>query len=283
MPREPSVRVAFQGARGAYSEEAAGGALGGEPDRTVEPLPRETFSAVFDAVESGEADRGIVPIENSLAGSVRRNDDLLLERSATVVGESYLRIRHCLMALPGTRTEELSTVLSHPQALAQCRETLRELLPGAERRAAADTAGSARRVRREELAGVAAVASERAASVYGLEVLRRGVEDDPGNYTRFLLLGREAVDPGPDAKTSLLFSAPDEPGLLYRCLRAFAERDIDLTRIESRPLVGRPWEYVFYLDFRGRADREPARRALEELEGITDVLRVLGSYPRAEF
>lgn len=275
------LRVAFQGVPGAYSEEAAREALkddapGGEP-RT---LPRPTFEDVFDAVARGEADRGIVPIENSMAGSVRENFDLLLERGLPVVGETYLRVRHCLMALPGTEAADVTVVLSHPQALAQCASTLEEMLPGAERRPAADTAGSARRIRRRELAATAAVASERAARVHDLRILRRGIEDEPGNCTRFLLLARDPVRPGPDAKTSIAFSGPNEPGLLHRCLGVFARRGIDLTRIESRPSRGAAWEYVFFVDFRGSSADDRVEEALEELRGTATLVDVLGSYPR---
>lgn len=275
------MAVAFQGVRGAYSEEAAGLAVPGDDD-TVRPVPCPRFPDVFDAVSAGDVDLGIVPIENSLAGSIRENYDLLLERDLHVVGERYLPIRHCLMALPGTDLDDVRVVLSHPQALAQCAETLSGLLPDAEHRAESDTAGSARRIRREGAEAAAAVASERAAGAHGLRILRRGVEDHPGNVTRFLLLGDDPADPGPDAKTSVVFSGENEPGLLYRCLGSFARRGIDLTKIESRPLTGRPWEYVFYLDFRGRASDPEPRRALEEMGEITSLLRVLGSYRRRE-
>jgi len=273
------VRIAFQGVPGAYSEEAAHGALGPDDGRTVRAEPRPSFREVFDAVGRGAVDLGIVPIENSLAGSVRENYDLLLERDLEIVGEVYLRVRHCLMALPGTEPGDVEVVLSHPQALAQCTATLRETLPGAEHRAASDTAGSARRIRREGLRATAALASERAAEAHDLRILRRGMEDDDQNQTRFLLLGTEAVDPGPDARTSIVFSGPNEPGLLHRCLGVFARRGIDLTRIESRPLTGSPWEYVFYVDLRGRAEDAAVREALDELAGTVTLLETLGSYP----
>lgn len=274
-----AVRIAFQGVPGAYSEEAARRASGRRTSAGVDLEPRASFREVFDAVAGGDADLGIVPIENSLAGSVRENYDLLLERDLRVVGEVYLRIRHCLLALPDTEIDDVELVLSHPQALAQCASTLRDLLPGAEQRAASDTAGSARRIRREHLRSAAALASRRAAEVHGLRILRSGMEDVSANETRFLVLGTEPADPGADAKTSIVFSGPNEPGLLHRCLGAFARRGIDLTRIESRPLSGAPWEYVFYLDFRGRESDGPVQDALEELAGATTLLRTLGSYP----
>lgn len=276
---EPLLRIAYQGEPGAYSEEAARRV---RSEGSVRPVPCDTFEGVFDAVSAGRCERGIVPIENSLAGSVLKNYDLLLERDLRVVGESYLRIRHYLMALPGVEAPDVCTVLSHPQALSQCESSLRELLPEASHRAVADTAGSARLLVEEDRRDAAAIASERAARVHGLRILRRGIEDDPGNRTRFLLLGRELAEPGDDAKTSLAFSGPNEPGLLARCLSVFARRDIDLTKIESRPLRGSAWEYVFHLDFRGRADRGPGREALSQLEQIAGMLRVFGSYPRGE-
>ena len=280
MSDREQLRVAFQGERGAYSEEAAVRSPGGEEGAAIRTVPCHSFPDVFDAVAGASADLGIVPIENSLAGGVRESQDLLLERDLTVVGESYLRIRHCLLALPGTDPDDVEVVLSHPQALAQCSSKLEEVLPGAERRPAPDTAGSARRIRREGLRSAAALASERAASVHGLRILRRGMEDDAENHTRFLLLATEAVDPGPDAKTSLVFSGPNEPGLLHRCLGVFARRQIDLTRIESRPVAGAPWEYLFHLDLRGRSDEDPVLGALEELSEMATLLDVLGSYPR---
>lgn len=273
------LRVAFQGEPGAYSEEAAHEALDAA-GREIRTLPRPAFSDVFDAVARGEADLGIVPIENSMAGSVRDTFDLLLERDLPVVGESYLRVRHCLMALPGTSAADLEVVLSHRQALAQCASTLEETVPGAVLRPAPDTAGSARRIRREELASTGALASERAARVHDLRVLRRGMEDEPGNSTRFLLLGREPVEAGAEAKTSVAFSGPNEPGLLHRCLAVFARRGIDLTRIESRPLRGASWEYVFYVDFADSTGDDRVQSALEELRGTATMVKVLGSYPR---
>lgn len=278
MNRGGAVRIAFQGVRGAYSEEAARRAVGPGGASAVRAEPCPSFRDVFDAVD-GHADLGVVPVENSLAGSVRENYDLLLERDLEIVGELYLRVRHCLLALPGTEMDDVDVVLSHPQALSQCAASLRELLPGVERRAASDTAGSARRIREEGLESTAALASERAAEAHDLRILRRGMEDNAENQTRFLLLGTEPVDPGPNAKTSIAFSAPDEPGLLHRCLGAFARRDVDLTKIESRPLSDAPWEYVFYLDLRGSSDDPDVREALDELSGTTTFLRILGSYP----
>ncbi len=270
------IEVAFQGERGAFSEEAAVAALG--PD--IRPLPCRSFPDVFAAVVAGRAAYGVVPIENSLTGSIRENYDLLLAHELHIVGETEIRIRHCLLALPGVRLAGIRRVLSHPQALAQCERTLRELLPDAELVPVYDTAGSALIIRREGLRDAAAIAGRRAAEIHGMAVLAEDLADSPENYTRFLVLGREPVVPEGPAKTSIVFAAENVPGALHRCLEPFAMRGIDLTKIESRPLRERRWEYLFYVDFAGGAHEARCREALEELRGRTTFLRVLGSYPR---
>ncbi len=275
-------RVGFQGDRGAYSEQAALQLVGteGTAFRGIEPVPCATFDEVFEGVQGGAFQHGVVPIENSLAGSIHRNYDLLLRYDLSIVGECNLRVSHCLIAHPGVSLGEIRRVYSHPQALAQCEHSL-AALEGVEVIAAADTAGSVRLVKEEGWRDAAALASEGAAALYGMAVLRRGLEDEPHNYTRFLLLSSEAISPEGESKTSLAFAGRNEPGLLFKCLSAFALRDIDLTKIESRPIRGVPWEYVFYLDFSGSLADDRCRRAVEQLREMATLVRVFGSYPRA--
>jgi prephenate dehydratase len=274
--------VAFQGEPGAYSEQAAFDFFGS----VAQPVPRQSFDDVFGDVANGRADFGVVPVENSLGGSVHRNYDLLMRHNLQIVGEVIVRVRWFLYALPGVDLGGISRVISHWQALAQCEQTLSKLLPGAEREQVYDTAGSVKMLAEESRRDTAAIAGRRAHELYGLPILREGIEDDPTNFTRFIVLARDAHDESPhpgqaEHKTSIVFATRNQPGSLFRALAAFALRDIDLTKIESRPLQGSPWEYLFYLDFAGRADDPDCRRALDHLREFATLLRVLGSYPRA--
>ncbi|MGI6368298.1 MAG: prephenate dehydratase [Anaerolineae bacterium] len=273
------LRIGYQGEPGAYSEAATRALFGDE----VEAVPCDTFDQVFEQVESGAFDRGVVPVENSLAGSIHRNYDLLLQHTLHITAEHNLRVSHCLIAHPGARMEDLRHVYSHPQALAQCEQSL-SALPGIEIHATYDTAGSVKMVKESGDLTAAAIASARAAEIYGMQVLVHQFEDEKANYTRFVAISREPATPAPgvEAKTTVAFAGVNRPGLLWRCLSAFALRDIDLSKIESRPLKGVPWQYVFYVDMGGASQEGPGKRALDQLREMTTFVRVLGTYPRAD-
>jgi prephenate dehydratase len=276
MPKNPKyLTVAYQGEPGAYSETAASEYFG----PAVETLGQASFEGVFRAVEDGICQAGLIPIENSLAGSIHVNYDLLLKHKLSVVGEYHLPVHHCLIAHPGVSLSQIRKVISHPQALAQCSGYLASLT-GVVSEPVYDTAGSVKLLRQSGERSVAAIASRRAAEIYEMQVLAENIEDHPENYTRFLAVAPEPVRPGPDGKTSIVFSLQNQPGALFKALSVFALRDIDLTKIESRPLVGRPWEYLFYIDFAGSIEEPAATRALSHLEEFATMLRVLGSYPR---
>lgn len=270
------VTVAIQGERGAFSELAARSLFG--PRAAILPCP--DFDALFRAAEKGRCRYGLAPVENTIAGSIHRVHDLLLDSPLRVVGEAIVRVRLSLIALPGVRWHQLKRVYSHPVALAQCEGFFRRhprLMPVATH----DTAGSVRLLREGGARDAAAIAPEIAARLHHARVLKRGLEDHRANFTRFFLLARDGRPIGRPDKTSVLFATPHVPGALFRCLGVFALRDINLLKVESRPLAGRPWEYVFYVDFEGSAAEERCRRALGNLEEACDFVRVLGSYARA--
>ncbi|KAI3907027.1 hypothetical protein MKW92_008607 [Papaver armeniacum] len=282
------LRVAYQGVPGAYSELAAGKAY-----PNCEAVPCEQFDVAFNAVERWIVDRAVLPIENSLGGSIHRNYDLLLRHNLHIVGEVRLSIRHCLLANYGVEIGNLSRVLSHPQALAQCENTLTKL--GVAREAVDDTAGAAQFVAANKFRDVGAVASEGAAKIYGLNILRENIQDDTDNITRFLMLAREPIIPGTDRpfKTSIVFSLEEGPGMLFKALAVFAMRQINLTKIESRPQRKRPmrtsddnsngsqkyFDYLFYVDFEASMADPNSQNALGHLKEFATFLRVLGSYP----
>jgi len=268
------MRVAFQGVPGAYSEAAAAELFGSD----VVSVPCESFEMVFTSVEQGLCERGVLPIENSLAGSIHRNYDLLLQHNLAIVGEHHLRVEHCLIGLPGADQAEIRNVISHPQALAQCEGYLKKL--GVSTSPAYDTAGSVGIVKENKDRTQAAIASRRAAELYSMSVLAQAIEDNAANYTRFLAVAREPVLPAGDAKTSIVFTLRNIPGALFKALSVFALRDIDLTKIESRPLVGKPGDYLFYIDFAGSTAEQSSARALDNLSEYALTLRVLGSYLR---
>lgn len=266
--------VAYQGEPGAYSEAAAQRYA---PDANLRPCP--SFDDVFRAVESGVAAFGVLPIENSIGGTIHRNYDLLLEHSLRIVGDLELKVVHSLIALPGTTIDQVRQIYSHPQALAQCDRYLRSL-PGIEVVATYDTAGSAKIIKDKQLAGAAAIASERAATVFGLQVLESGIQDFADNITRFLVVAPQPIDVAHRAtnKTTVVFTLSNEAGALFKALSVFALRGIDLTKLESRPIPGRPWEYLFYVDLAVGAQDTRCDRALAHLGEFAPMLRNLGSY-----
>jgi len=275
-PVEKTI-VAFQGEHGAFSELAASTYF----SRTVETLPLKSFDDLFRAVTRGRANFGIIPIENSLFGSIHQNYDLLQRHSLKINGEIKLRVVHSVLANPQVRLRDVKFIYSHPQALGQCETFLRKM-KGVEAIAMYDTAGAAKLIKEERRRDAAAIASLDAARVYGLRVLRSGIESDHRNFTRFLILAKKGVIATSKAKTSIIFSMKNIPGALFKALSVFALRDINLHKIESRPLVGKPWEYLFYLDFQGSIREDRARRALDHLGEITTYLKILGSYPEGQ-
>jgi len=268
------MRLAYQGEPGAYSEAAAL-QFGGSD---LETLPCKTFDEVFEAVLHKKATHGVVPMENSIGGTIHRNYDLLLEHELLITGEVELDVVHCLQALPGTSLAEVKTVYSHPQALAQCERYLRDL--GATVEAVYDTAGGAKLVAEQKLSGAAALASRCAAEVFGLEVLQEAVQDYEFNITRFAIIG--GVPPKDANKTTIVFALRSTPGSLFKALSVFALRDINLTKLESRPVRGAPWEYLFYVEVEANREDLPFGRSLTHLAEFARWTRVLGTYKGAE-
>jgi prephenate dehydratase len=265
------MKIAYQGEPGAFSEAAA---LQIRPD--AEPMPCKAFEDVFDAVESGAAECGVLPIENSIGGSIHRNFDLLLEHDIPIVGEIELPVVHHLLAFPGTTLERVRRVYSHPQALAQCDRFLRTL-SGVEIIASYDTAGSAKMIADQKMTDAAAIASARAGDLFGLTSIRASIQDYAHNTTRFLVISRTPLSSATPDKTTIVFTLPNQPGALFKALSVFALRGIDLTKLESRPLPDRKWEYLFYVDLAG--DEVACGRALAHLGEFAAMLRVLGTYP----
>jgi arogenate/prephenate dehydratase len=267
------LRIAYQGELGAFSEAAAR-LLHADADL----VPCRSFEEVFSAVDAGPAGYGVLPIENSIGGSIHRNYDLLVEHQLPIVSEVELPVAHQLLALPGTTLGDLRRIYSHPQALAQCERFLRTLV-GVEIIATYDTAGSAKLVAGDRLTDAAAIASARAGEVFGLAPLADGIQDYDDNITRFIVVGRRPIDAAPADKTTVVFTVPNTPGALFKALSVFALRDVDLTKLESRPIPGRPWEYLFYVDLASARDELRCARALAHLAEFAPMLRVLGSYP----
>jgi prephenate dehydratase len=280
-------KIAFQGVRGAYSEDACDayfgkGVIDGLGNRHgVETIPYQSFAEVFEAAERDMVSHAVVPVENSYEGSVTQVNDLLLEKDLLISGEIILRIRHCLLAMQGTRIEGIKRVYSHPQALGQCRLFLQQF-PQWQLISTYDTAGSAAMVKENARNDEAAIASLRAAEVYGLEVLKEGIESDSQNYTRFFILEKHPKHSPGANKTSMVFAAKNTPGSLYMCLKEFAERGINLTKLESRPRRNKPWMYVFHVDIDGNLGDPNISAAIGSLLKTAAFVKVLGTYKKAE-
>ena len=275
------VRVAFQGEKGAFSQVAIHQLLGAN----AEVVPCQHFDQVFRSLARGKVGAAVIPIENTLHGSVHENYDHLVEYQLPIVAETNVRIVHNVIAAPGVRFAQVRRVFSHPVALNQCLKFFAQH-PKLERMPFYDTAGSVKMLMEARHTDAAAIASAAAAEIYGGNILRRSIEDDRQNFTRFFLLdrkgGRRSLPPANSTvyKTSLVFSTRNIPGNLFRALSAFALRDINLTKIESRPLRGKPWEYLFYVDFLGRIDEPRVKNAFGHLRELADFLKILGCYPR---
>lgn len=266
--------VAFQGEVGAYSEEAAYQYFGSE----ARLKPCESLEDVFQSVERGDVRFGLVPVENSLEGSIPRTYDLLLDSSLKVGGETQLRVIHCLIGLPEAQIDSIKEVYSHPQALGQCKTFLRQM--GWKLTPTYDTAGSVKMIKENGLQDRAAIASARAAEIYGMKILVRSIEDNNQNYTRFFILAKQDAPLTGTDKTSIVFSVKHHPGALYDALKELAAKQINLTKIESRPTRQKPWEYNFYADFDGHHEDPAIKQALHSLEKAAIFVKILGSYPR---
>jgi prephenate dehydratase len=266
------MKMAYQGEPGAFSEAAAR-----RIDKEATLIPCRSFEEVFDAVEGGPASHGVLPVENSIGGSIHRNYDLLLSHELPIIGEVELPVVHHLLALPGATLAGLKRVYSHPQGLAQCERFLRTLT-SVEVIATYDTAGSAKMVADAGTTDAAAIASARAGEVFGLTSLVASIQDFDDNITRFIIIGRRPIGNSVPDKTTIVFTVPNEPGALFKALSVFALRGVDLTKLESRPIPGRPWEYLFYADLAAARDTLVCARALSHLAEFAPTLRVLGSY-----
>lgn len=270
------LKVAFQGVHGAYSEDAIYQYFGPE----VETVPCAEFRDLFHAVDRGMASRGVLPVENSIEGSVTVANDLLLESDLSVVGEVLVWVRHCLIGHPGAELEDIQKVYSHFQALGQCRNFLSKQ-PRWEKIPAFDTAGSVLMIKERGLKEEAAIASRRAAEFYGMKVLREDVQNTAQNFTRFFVLDKNPPHNSLGDKTSLAFTTRNVPGALHKCIGAFSDHGVNITKLESRPRRERMWEYVFYVDIDGHVSDAPVKEALIDLMRKASFVKIFGSYPKA--
>ncbi|MFO8101683.1 MAG: prephenate dehydratase [Dehalococcoidia bacterium] len=268
-----TLKVGFQGEKGSFSEEAVLRYFD-----QAEPVPFQFLPLVFAAVANADVDHGVVPVENSQAGSINDTYDLLLQHNLNITGEVHLRIKHCLLALPGEKIENIQTIYSHPQALSQCEEFLSSLK--AKLIPTYDTAGSAKMIKEENLGNAAAIASKRVSEIYGMELLAEGIETNPQNFTRFFVVSQDKAEYSTVSKTSIIFRTKNVPGALYQSLGAFANRGINLSKLESRPARDTLWEYIFYVDFEGHAEDARCKEALKDLRTVCSFMKLLGSYPR---
>lgn len=270
---EQPMKVAFLGPPATFTHAAALQQFG----LSAQLSPQKSIPAVFDDVARGRAPYGVVPVENSTEGVVSHTLDMFMESELKINAEILLEISHDLLSRSG-RLADVKKIVSHPQALAQCRHWLEENLPDVPLVDVASTALAAQMVSEDE--STAAIASEMAASLYGLRTVRKKIEDNPNNFTRFLVIGKNTPEPSGKDKTSIMFSVKDEPGILYRMLEPFSQRGINLSKIESRPMKKKAWEYIFFLDMEGHVDDADVKAAVQELRGYCQFLKVLGSYPR---
>lgn len=279
-PSSKAVRIAYQGVPGCYSDLTITKVFSTRDAARVERTGFRSFGEVIDALEADEVDYALLPIENTIAGSINEVYDLIARRAIRIVGEEVWPVEHCLVGLPHSSLDDVRTIRSHPVALQQCQAFLDGLV-GCVTESYHDTAGAAQAVASENDTSIAAIASEEAAQHYGLRVLRHGISDQSTNLTRFLLIGKkpEPFDPRQPSKTSLLFSVNHQHGALLRCLQVFDQQDINLTKLESRPQVNAPWEYLFYVDIEGHVDDPAIEKAMGVLRTHTNHLKVLGSYP----
>ncbi|MBU0986194.1 MAG: prephenate dehydratase, partial [Proteobacteria bacterium] len=266
-------RAAFLGEMGTFSHKACTQYFGAQ----VKAIPAPSFKAIFDAVKSGEVDFGVVPLENSLTGSIHENYDFLMSYDLRIIGEITLRIVHHLIGNPGAGIEGIRRVLSVPLVIQQCRQFLDrhadwELVP------VKDTVGAVKTISMAGNPGDAAIASKEAAAIYGMQVIEEGIETNPRNYTRFVVISAAQLDKGPRSKSSVIFSTGNQPGALFEILKIFADQGINLVKLESRPIHGKPWEYMFYVDLEADAESEALKPILDQVAGKADYLKVLGSY-----
>lgn len=270
---EQPLKVAFLGPQATFTHVAAMRQFG----LSAQLVPVRSIPAIFEEVSRGRASYGVVPVENSNEGVVSHTLDMFMSTDLKIIAEVLLEISHDLLNVSGDLAD-IRKIISHPQAFAQCRNWLEENLPDIPLVDATSTASAAQQA--TEDAGSAAIASETAASLYGLRVVKHKIEDNPNNFTRFLVIGQEIQGPSGQDKTSILFSIKDEPGILYRMLEPFNKRDLNLTKIESRPMKSKAWEYIFFLDIEGHIADPVVAEAVEELHDYCQFVKVLGSYPK---